>query len=51
LLAGKPRIKKFRWGLEQLSKIPGEAGYCPQNMAELNRRFNELKVTRGQDPK
>ena len=51
LLAGKPRITKFRWGLEQLSKIPGEPGYySAENMAELNQRFNELTVTRAIAP-
>jgi hypothetical protein len=51
LLIGKPRLDKFRWGLDQLSKIPGEPGYySPQNMAELNQRFNELAMTNAAAP-
>ncbi|MGA2716980.1 MAG: hypothetical protein ABSG41_28165, partial [Bryobacteraceae bacterium] len=49
LLAAKGPIKKFRWGLGQLSKIPGEPGYySPNNLAELNQRLNELPPSRKQ---
>jgi hypothetical protein len=47
LLAGKPR-GPFRFGLDQLSHIPGVPGYySPANLQELNEKFTGLRDVRG----
>lgn len=42
VLSGKP-VQKFRYGLAQLLRMPGEPGYySPENMVELNRKLDKL---------
>jgi hypothetical protein len=46
ILAGKPRVSKFRWALEQLSEIPGIPGYySAENIVQLNRRLDEARAS------
>jgi hypothetical protein len=48
LLTGKPRVQKFRFGLDQLSHIPGVPGYySPKKLQELDKKFTELSDVRG----
>jgi hypothetical protein len=43
MLAGKPRIKQFRFGLQELNKIPGEPSYySPKNLQELQGYLSTL---------
>jgi hypothetical protein len=47
VLAGKPRLPKFRWGLEELLRIPGEPGYySPKNVEDLNAKLQALSNSR-----
>jgi hypothetical protein len=44
ILSGK-RVRRFRYGFRELSKIPGEPGYySSENMVELNRKLHELSA-------
>lgn len=50
ILSGKPQTEKFRWGFEQLSKIPGVPGYySPKNLDELGRKLEALTAERNSD--
>lgn len=43
VLEGKPPVKKFRWGFEELSKITGVLGhYASKDLKDLNSRLNSL---------
>jgi hypothetical protein len=47
LLAGKPRIPRFRWALKELLRVPGEPGYyTPKNLRDLNERLEGLSESR-----
>jgi hypothetical protein len=43
MLAGKPRIERFRWGFEQLGQIPGIPGhYSIKDLEAVNRKLQDL---------
>lgn len=47
LLAGKPRIPRFRWALEELLRLPGEPGYySPKHIRDLNKRLEALSESK-----
>jgi hypothetical protein len=50
MLAGKPRVPKFRWGLEELLQIPGEPGiYTIKHLKDLNERLQILTDSKRMD--
>ena len=49
LLAGKPRIPRFRWALGELLRVPGEPGYySPKHLRDLNERLEALSESKAE---